>query len=118
MSGSTSRHCAADPHWPTRGAGSPNARWRSRRCASAPVVPSRTGSTGLPTTSATGWRGCAACRPLSTLRRGYAVVQTAGGDVVTDPASVGAGDLLDVRVADGRIGATVTNTLTEGTDNA
>ena len=56
--------------------------------------------------------------PLSTLRRGYAVVQTAGGDVVTDPASVGAGDLLDVRVADGRIGATVTNTLTEGTDNA
>jgi exodeoxyribonuclease VII large subunit len=56
--------------------------------------------------------------PLSTLRRGYAVVQTASGDVVTDPASVGAGDLLDVRVADGRIGATVTNTLTEGTDNA
>src|SRR6478672_11103223 len=43
--------------------------------------------------------------PLSTLRRGYAVVQTAGGDVVTDPASVGTGDLLDVRVADGRIAA-------------
>ena len=56
--------------------------------------------------------------PLSTLRRGYAVVQTAGGDVVTDPASVGVGDLLDVRVADGRIGATVTSTATEGTDDA
>src|SRR3954454_18604188 len=51
--------------------------------------------------------------PLATLRRGYAVVQTASGDVVTDPASVGAGDPLDVRVADGRIGATVTSTLSE-----
>ena len=56
------RRCAADPPWPIRGVGSPSARWRSRRCASAPVVPSRTGSTGPPTTSATGWRGCAACR--------------------------------------------------------
>src|SRR3954454_20585565 len=51
--------------------------------------------------------------PLATLRRGYAVVQTASGDVVTDPASVVAGDPLDVRVADGRIGATVTSTLSE-----
>jgi hypothetical protein len=31
---------------------------------------------------------------------------------------VTAGDLLDVRVADGRIGATVTSTATEGTDDA
>jgi hypothetical protein len=31
---------------------------------------------------------------------------------------VGVGDLLDVRVADGRIGATVTSTATEGTDDA
>ena len=38
--------------------------------------------------------------------------------MVTDPASVAAGDLLDIRVADGRIGATVTSTATEGIDDA
>jgi exodeoxyribonuclease VII large subunit len=53
--------------------------------------------------------------PLQTLRRGYAVVQSVDGTVVTDPSAVAAGDLLDVRVADGRIGATVTSTKTEGT---
>ena len=59
---STSPRCAADRRWPTRGAASPSARWRSTRCASAPVVPSPTGSTAPATTSATGWPGCAACR--------------------------------------------------------
>lgn len=48
--------------------------------------------------------------PLSTLRRGYAVVQDAAGNVVSDPASVTRGDALDVRVAGGRIGGTVTST--------
>ena len=39
---------------------------------------------------------------------------------VTDPAAVAAGDILDIRVADGRIGATVTTSTrsTEGTDDA
>jgi len=50
--------------------------------------------------------------PLSTLRRGYAVVQDAAGNVVTEAAGVADGDALDVRVASGRIGATVTSTVT------
>ncbi|MGI9155392.1 MAG: exodeoxyribonuclease VII large subunit [Marmoricola sp.] len=48
--------------------------------------------------------------PLSTLRRGYAVVQDAEGNVVTDPTALAAGDALDVRVAGGRVGATVSST--------
>jgi exodeoxyribonuclease VII large subunit len=47
--------------------------------------------------------------PLSTLRRGYAVVQDAAGTVVTDPANLVVGQPLDIRVAGGRIGAGVTS---------
>ncbi|RLV50790.1 exodeoxyribonuclease VII large subunit [Nocardioides mangrovicus] len=54
--------------------------------------------------------------PLSTLRRGYAVLQTADGAVVTDPATVSAGDSVEVRVAAGRVEATVTATHAEPTD--
>jgi len=48
-----------------------------------------------------------ACSPLSTLRRGYAVVQTEAGDVVTSSTSVRAKDRLSVRVADGRLDVSV-----------
>ena len=47
--------------------------------------------------------------PLATLQRGYAVVQHAGGDVVTSVADVPAGTALSIRVADGRIAATTTD---------
>lgn len=40
-----------------------------------------------------------ALSPASTLERGYAVVRTPSGAVVRDPASLAAGETLDVRVA-------------------
>jgi exodeoxyribonuclease VII large subunit len=43
--------------------------------------------------------------PLATMRRGYAVVQGADGHVVSSTESVGVGDLVDVRLADGRVRA-------------
>lgn len=49
--------------------------------------------------------------PLATLERGYAIVQDSSGIHVTDPAVLKTGDDISVRVAQGRIGATV-NSLT------
>lgn len=51
-----------------------------------------------------------ALSPLATLQRGYAVVQTAGGAVVTDVSTLSPGDELDARLATGRLTATVTST--------
>ena len=51
-----------------------------------------------------------ALSPLATLKRGYAVVQDADGHVVTSPDSTTPGAALTVRVAEGRIDATVTDT--------
>ncbi|MGH3358728.1 MAG: exodeoxyribonuclease VII large subunit [Nocardioidaceae bacterium] len=53
--------------------------------------------------------------PLSTLDRGYAVVQNAAG-VVTSIADISEGDDLDVRVADGHLSVRVRDTRT-ATDN-
>ncbi len=44
-----------------------------------------------------------ALSPLATLRRGYAVVQDAGGHVLADTASAAPGDPLTVRLHDGRL---------------
>ena len=44
-----------------------------------------------------------ALSPAATLERGYAVVQRAGGALVRDPAEVGEGEQLQVRVAGGRL---------------
>ncbi len=49
-----------------------------------------------------------ALSPAATLDRGYAVVQRADGDVLRDPAEVGDGDALRIRVARGELAATVT----------
>jgi exodeoxyribonuclease VII large subunit len=51
-----------------------------------------------------------ALSPLATLERGYAVVQDAEGHVVTSPAATAPGAAVTVRVAQGRIDATVTDT--------
>ncbi len=51
-----------------------------------------------------------ALSPLATLQRGYAVVQDADGHVVTSVAGLAEGAALRVRVADGRIHATTTDT--------
>jgi exodeoxyribonuclease VII large subunit len=53
-----------------------------------------------------------ALSPLATLERGYAVVQRAGGQVVTTVGDVTVGTALSIRVADGRIAAT-TNDVEE-----
>ena len=45
--------------------------------------------------------------PQATLDRGYAVVQRADGAVVRDPAGVGAGERLRIRVAIGQFAAVV-----------
>jgi exodeoxyribonuclease VII large subunit len=47
-----------------------------------------------------------ALSPQATLDRGYAVVQTADGAVVRDPADVALGERLRLRVARGELGAT------------
>jgi len=48
-----------------------------------------------------------ALSPAATLERGYAVVQRAGGHVVRAPEDVADGDRLGIRLARGRIAATV-----------
>ncbi len=60
----------------------------------------------------------AALSPLATLRRGYAVLQGADGHVVTAVGEVATGDLVSVRVADGRIATRVesTNQMSEVPD--
>jgi exodeoxyribonuclease VII large subunit len=49
-----------------------------------------------------------ALSPAATLRRGYAIVQAHGGAVVRAPAQVAPGDALRVRLAEGELTATVT----------
>ena len=49
-----------------------------------------------------------ALSPLATLQRGYAVLQDEAGHVVTSVAGVAAGAPVSVRVADGRLHATIT----------
>jgi exodeoxyribonuclease VII large subunit len=48
----------------------------------------------------------AALSPMATLQRGYAIVRT-DSHVLTSAAGLGAGDRVDVRLADGSFGATV-----------
>ena len=48
----------------------------------------------------------AALSPAATLARGYAVVQTADGAVLRDPADAALGDLLRLRLAGGDLAAT------------
>ncbi len=45
--------------------------------------------------------------PLHVLARGYAVVRTPSGSVLTDPNAVGSGDRLTVELAGGRLDVTV-----------
>ncbi|WP_338088805.1 exodeoxyribonuclease VII large subunit [Nocardioides daphniae] len=51
-----------------------------------------------------------ALSPLATLQRGYAVVQDGDGHVVTSVTALPAGSALTVRLADGRVHATSTDT--------
>ncbi len=59
-----------------------------------------------------------ALSPLATLQRGYAVVQDASGHVLTSVADAPEGTVLQVRVADGRVHAVSTGTVSTGTDAA
>jgi exodeoxyribonuclease VII large subunit len=51
-----------------------------------------------------------ALSPLATLRRGYSVVQTSDGSVVTEHEAVASGDGLEILVTNGRIHAVVERT--------
>jgi exodeoxyribonuclease VII large subunit len=51
-----------------------------------------------------------ALSPAATLERGYAVLQNASGEVVTDSAGVAVGELLTARLAAGRLGLRVQET--------
>jgi exodeoxyribonuclease VII large subunit len=53
------------------------------------------------------WEHVEGLSPVRVLERGYAVVRSADGAVVRDPAAVAAGERLDVQVAGGRFGAVV-----------
>ncbi|MBA2559595.1 MAG: exodeoxyribonuclease VII large subunit [Propionibacteriales bacterium] len=48
-----------------------------------------------------------ALSPLATLERGYAVVQSSAGDVLTSAGQVGTGDRITARLAQGRLSAVV-----------
>lgn len=50
-----------------------------------------------------------AVSPLETLRRGYSLVQTSAGSLVTDVQDVSPGDSLVARLAGGRLDVTVTS---------
>ncbi len=54
-----------------------------------------------------------ALSPLATLQRGYAVLQTPSGAVVTDASTVSVGDLIEARLATGRLTAEVVTTTDE-----
>ncbi|MGY1854842.1 exodeoxyribonuclease VII large subunit [Modestobacter sp. SYSU DS0290] len=59
-----------------------------------------------------------ALSPAATLQRGYAVVQRADGALVRDPAEVGDGEQLQVRVAGGRLPVRVDRTGTGEDDRS
>ncbi len=52
-------------------------------------------------------RALQAISPLNTLARGYAIVQSADGDVITSHEQVETNQQLDIRVAHGQLGAVV-----------
>ena len=49
--------------------------------------------------------------PQSTLDRGYAVVQKSNGDLVRNPRDVKVGELVQLRLAKGEIGAQITSEI-------
>lgn len=54
-----------------------------------------------------------ALSPLATLERGYAVLQDAEGRVVTAAAGAAVGSTVSIRVADGRLQAAITDTISQ-----
>jgi exodeoxyribonuclease VII large subunit len=58
-----------------------------------------------------------ALSPLATLRRGYAVLQDSDGHVLSSVADAAKGDVVMVRLADGRVHAEVTDTENLQTPN-
>ncbi len=96
---------ARRPALPARRPAAPS----STRSWVALAGPSATRSTAPPTTSTTTAPGPGPCPRSPPCARGYAVLQGADGHVVTSIAAAAAGDAVSVRVADGRLHATVTD---------
>jgi len=55
-----------------------------------------------------------ALSPAATLDRGYAIVINPSGGIVRSPRDVAAGDLLDIRIAEGRLAAITTEDGADG----
>ena len=106
-----SRPVLADPHELVRVRVLDVEGWRER---SARSVRERVGRAGddLAHTVAR----VRALSPAATLERGYAVLQRADGRVVRAVADVSPGDAVTVRVADGRVAASVTGVHAAATD--
>lgn len=101
LAAARSRPVLADPHtlFATRRTEVETLRERLRRSASGRLEAARH---ELEHTRAR----VVALSPQATLDRGYAVVQTADGAVVRDPADVALGERLRLRLAGGELGAT------------
>jgi exodeoxyribonuclease VII large subunit len=101
LAAATSRPVLADPHtlFTGRRADVDGLRDRLRRSASGRLEAARN---EVEHTRAR----VLALSPQATLDRGYAVVQTADGAVVRDPAEVAIGERLRLRLAGGELGAT------------
>ena len=99
-----SRPVLADPHELVRVRRLDVESWRERaaRCVRDRVV--RAGDDLAHTVARV-----RALSPAATLERGYAVLQRADGGVVRGVADVAGGDDVTVRLADGRVAATVTD---------
>jgi exodeoxyribonuclease VII large subunit len=97
-----SRPALADPHALLDRHAAETAGWRdrARRCLRAALDHA---AADLDHTRAR----VVALSPAATLERGYAVVRRADGAVVRDPAEAPPGERLDIRVAAGRLAATV-----------
>jgi exodeoxyribonuclease VII large subunit len=54
-----------------------------------------------------------ALSPMATLERGYSIVLGPSGHAVRAAEEIAEGDVLDVRLASGRLGATVSTVVTE-----
>lgn len=91
-------------------------RYRLERLAGRLARSGRTRIEKLESRLAMAARALDSVSPLATLDRGYAIVTDAEGRIVTDAATLTAGDRIEARLATGRLRANVTSTTKAGDD--
>jgi exodeoxyribonuclease VII large subunit len=109
LAGLRARPALADPHRMLRAHAEQVAQLRDRARGSVRAALDRAGD-GVGHLR----ERVAALSPAATLARGYAIVQTAEGAVVRDPADAPAGDLLRLRLAGGDLAAWAEGPWAEG----